>query len=346
MLMTSRPVPVKKAFSYLRSEKLDLIMRNAISKSEVYKRRFRHCAARALMILRNYKGHQKNVGRQQVSSQILMNALMRIDPDFTILKEARREVLEDLMDIRNAEKILLWVDEGKIKVDETSTNVPSPFAFNLVMQGFSDILRIEDRSDFIKRMHAMVMAKISLKKGSANLEMPLSVSDLKTKIQRVDNEQKKLLSQLDNVDISAKEGIVKLIMEGEVTSELMELIREQKTEIKRWPKELSLFLLETLYKHDKENFSYEAEWEEDDLLKEAAQEAEKERLMIDFRNGAKRVGLDPQVQYDIAELIDDPDKEKLRPETVEWMKGLLEGAVPKAWSDRVVRFIKGVLERY
>ena len=49
-----------------------------------------------LMILRSYKGHQKRVGRQQVSSMILLSAVKRISADFTILKEAKREVLTAL----------------------------------------------------------------------------------------------------------------------------------------------------------------------------------------------------------------------------------------------------------
>ena len=101
------------AFKLLNSEKLELLMKVAIDNSEVYKRRFRHCATRALMILRNYMGRQKRVGRQQVSSMILMAALRRISNDFTILQEARREVLEDLMDIENTRTVLSWIESGK-----------------------------------------------------------------------------------------------------------------------------------------------------------------------------------------------------------------------------------------
>ncbi|MBI2130056.1 ATP-dependent helicase, partial [Candidatus Woesearchaeota archaeon] len=121
--------------------------------------------ARALMILRNYKGRQKRVGRQQVSSMILMSALKRISNNFPILKEARREVLEDLMDVRNAKLVIDQINDGKIKVEEITTTVPSPFAFNLIIQGYTDVLKMEDRMEFLKRMHQMVMAKIALKKN-------------------------------------------------------------------------------------------------------------------------------------------------------------------------------------
>lgn len=112
------------------------------------------------MILRSYKGHQKRVGRQAVSSMILMNAVMRIDQNFSILKEARREVLEDLMDIENAKVILSRIEKGEIKLKELELSLPSPFAFNLYGQGYTDVLKIDDRVEFIKKMHQMVLAKI------------------------------------------------------------------------------------------------------------------------------------------------------------------------------------------
>ena len=100
------------------------------------------------------------VGRQQVSSMILLNAVRRINENFPILKEARREVLEDLMDIEHATLVIKEIEEGKIKIKEVSVESPSPFSFNLIMQGFSDILKMEDRIDFVKRMHNKVVRKI------------------------------------------------------------------------------------------------------------------------------------------------------------------------------------------
>jgi ATP-dependent Lhr-like helicase len=157
-------INVTKAFSLLNSKELRRVLELAIDQTEVLKRRFRHCATRSLMILRNYKGQTKRVGRQQVSSMILLSAVKRISEQFIILKEARREVLEDLMDVDNATKILKMVEDQKIKVKELNTLIPSPFALNLVMQGFTDVLKVDDKIEFLKKMHKMVLAKISLKK--------------------------------------------------------------------------------------------------------------------------------------------------------------------------------------
>jgi ATP-dependent helicase Lhr and Lhr-like helicase len=164
-LQYTKQIQAVKAFSYVKSKDIRKIMELALEKTEVLKRRFRHCATRALMILRNYKGREKSVGKQQVSSMLLINAVKRISTDFPILKEARREVMEDLMDIEHAKWVIEQVENRKIKIKEVFTDIPSPFAFNLIAEGYTDIMRIEDKSEFLKRMHNLVLAKISLKEG-------------------------------------------------------------------------------------------------------------------------------------------------------------------------------------
>jgi ATP-dependent helicase Lhr and Lhr-like helicase len=158
-----RAVQASRAFGLLREENLREVMKHALEKTEVLNRRFRHCAGRALMILRNYKGRSKSVGRQQASSRLLISAIRRIDSNFIILREARREVLEDLMDIFHAEQVLSDIESGKIMVKEIHTEIPTPFAFNLISMGYSDIMKMEDKQQFLRNMHTLVLAKISLK---------------------------------------------------------------------------------------------------------------------------------------------------------------------------------------
>jgi ATP-dependent helicase Lhr and Lhr-like helicase len=156
-------VNVMKAFRVLQPSQLRKILEQAIEKSEVLRRRFRHCAGRSLMILREYKGRRKSAGKQQVSSMILMSAVKRLGENFPILKEARREVLDDLMDFEHTQQVLEKVASGEVKVEEVYGQLPSPFAFGLIVQGFSDVIKIEERYEFVKRMHQMVLAKIGMK---------------------------------------------------------------------------------------------------------------------------------------------------------------------------------------
>jgi ATP-dependent Lhr-like helicase len=148
---------VKKILEFVKPENIEEILKEAIEKTDVLRRRFRHCASRSLMILRNYKGRSKSVGRQQVHSFFLLSAIKKISNEFPILKEARREVLEDLMDIKNAKKILEDLEKGKINFGIVKTPLVSPFGLNLIMQSHADLIRMEDKAAFLKRMHELQM---------------------------------------------------------------------------------------------------------------------------------------------------------------------------------------------
>ena len=149
-----------KIISFVKSKNLGEIVKEAVEKTEVLKRRFRHCAARSLMILRNYKGREKSVGKQQVHSGFLFVAVKKLSNEFPILREARREVFEDLMDIHNAEQVLRWIESGKVKFKVKILPIVSPFALNMVLEGRSDLIKMEDRASFLKRMHELHLKAI------------------------------------------------------------------------------------------------------------------------------------------------------------------------------------------
>ncbi|MBU2496470.1 MAG: ATP-dependent helicase [Nanoarchaeota archaeon] len=159
-LASHNKMNIDKALREINSKNLREILEQAIGKTEVFKRRFRHCAARSLMILRSYMGRRRSVGKQQMKSVFLLGAVKRLNDNFPILKETRREVLEDLMDIENAKYILDEISKNKIKIEKMNTEVPSPFAFNLITQAHADLLRIEDKIEFLKRMHKEVLKRI------------------------------------------------------------------------------------------------------------------------------------------------------------------------------------------
>jgi len=150
---------IEKALKFLNSENIEEILKEAIEKTEILKRRFRHCATRALMILRNYKGRTKSVGRQQVSSTLLFSSVKKISNEFPILKEAKREVLEDVMDIENAKKIIDLIKDEKIKAKYVQTDLPSPFSLNLISQSHQDYIKIESKIEFLKRVYRALREK-------------------------------------------------------------------------------------------------------------------------------------------------------------------------------------------
>ena len=74
--------------------------------------------------------------------------------------DIEREVLEDLMDIEKAKYVLGLIKDGKVELKKIQTKLPSPFALNLLVQGHYDLMKMEDKIAFLKRMHEEVMKEI------------------------------------------------------------------------------------------------------------------------------------------------------------------------------------------
>jgi ATP-dependent Lhr-like helicase len=163
--ISSENTKIEKAFEKLNSENIEETLKEAIEKTDVLTKKFRHCATRGLMILRTYKGNTKSVKKQQMKSHFLISSVKKISKEFPILKEAKREVLEDLMDIEKAKQVLDWISEGKVKLSYNNVKIPSPFSLNLILQGHLDLMKIEDKQDFLQRMHKVYLDEIERRKN-------------------------------------------------------------------------------------------------------------------------------------------------------------------------------------
>jgi ATP-dependent Lhr-like helicase len=154
-------IDVKELLSKVNSSNIRMLLFNAIRNTEMVKTRFRHCAVRALMILRSYKGYEVTVARQQTNAEILMRLCDRLD-GFPVLEEVYREVMEDLMDVNRAELVLRDIEQGKRRfIICKASDVPSPFSHMLIVSGYSDVVLMEDRKEMLEALHEMVMRRIS-----------------------------------------------------------------------------------------------------------------------------------------------------------------------------------------
>jgi ATP-dependent Lhr-like helicase len=134
-------------------------LRKALDRTEILRRRFRHVAVRSLMILRNYMGREKSVWRQQFSADSILSFLRRYYPDFPVLKETYREIMEDAMNIDDALDFLAKVGR-EMELVIVRTPYPSPFAFNMYLLGEQDVVLMEDRRKILKELHEKVMGVI------------------------------------------------------------------------------------------------------------------------------------------------------------------------------------------
>ena len=152
---------MKELFSNVLSSDIVSTIRLNIRKTEMMKRRFRHVAGRSFMILKNYKGWKISVGRQQVNSQLLLNAVEEIDPDFPVLKETYREVMEDVMDVPRAKEVVERLSKGSLKYKFIITPTPSPFAHKTLTFGHADVIMMKNKHDYLKELNRLVLKRIN-----------------------------------------------------------------------------------------------------------------------------------------------------------------------------------------
>ncbi|MBO3800862.1 MAG: ATP-dependent helicase [Thermoproteota archaeon] len=152
---------LQKLIEKSKSMDLESVLKDNVRRTELMKRRFRHCAARSFLVLRNYKGYKISVNKQQLSSQTILNIIENKDPNFPVLKETYREILQDVMDLKRAKLVLDWIKEGKLKIRIIETNIPSPFAHNLIILGEEDVVLMRDKKKRLLELHEKIMEKIS-----------------------------------------------------------------------------------------------------------------------------------------------------------------------------------------
>jgi len=163
-------IDIEKLVTSVDKNNLRQLLSRALWNTELLKRRFRHCAQRSFMILRNYRGWEKSPHKLQLNAQAILEALKETDPEHPVLREALREIMEDYMDVEAAEKVLEWIRKGRIKVVATPpSRVPSPFAHHIVAMGFQDIVLMEDRRRLLQELHKRVMSIIGarIEKGES-----------------------------------------------------------------------------------------------------------------------------------------------------------------------------------
>ena len=159
MLTVPRNFQLQDLSGVVSSDAIEEMLRNAIKDSELFNQRFRHTATRSFMVLRNYKGKELSVARQQLRSSRLLDALRELK-DFPIMTETYDEILTDVMDLEHAREVLASIEEGVRTVEYIQfSGVPSPFAHNVILVGVSDIVLMEDRSMLLRELHRKVLAR-------------------------------------------------------------------------------------------------------------------------------------------------------------------------------------------
>ena len=144
-----------------KSSELRDSLARAIRRSEMVKRRFRHCAGRSLMVLRNYKGEEESSWKtagQFPDSDVNMRKTGQIS-------SARRGIQRSHGGLDGRQR-RNQSGQGDSKKESAHfaicrrETIPSPFSHNLVLRGSTDIVSLSDRKETLQSLYDNVMKKV------------------------------------------------------------------------------------------------------------------------------------------------------------------------------------------
>jgi ATP-dependent Lhr-like helicase len=126
-----------------------------LDRGELLARRFRHVAATAMMVLGNPEpGRRVRVGGLNWVSARLYPLVRAACPDHPLLRQTRREVLDELLDVPAAER---WLG-SRPSIRFRSLPGLSPFAAAWIEPGAPEALQFESPGDALRRLHARLTA--------------------------------------------------------------------------------------------------------------------------------------------------------------------------------------------
>ncbi|MBE1874562.1 DEAD/DEAH box helicase [Myceligenerans pegani] len=107
-------------------------VRDELGSSVMFAARFREAAARALLLPRRRPGKRQPLWQQRQRSAQLLQVASEF-PEFPIVLEAARECLQDDFDVAALADLMRDAAAGRVRVVETTTESPSPFAQALLV---------------------------------------------------------------------------------------------------------------------------------------------------------------------------------------------------------------------
>jgi ATP-dependent Lhr-like helicase len=133
-----------------------------LDRGDLLAQRFRHIAATGLMVLDNpEQGRRVRVGGMNWVSSRLYPLVKAACPDHPLLRETRREVLHDLLDLPAARTWLL--SEPVVRIRRLAAI--SPFAAAWVVPSAAEALQFESTAESLRRLHARLTSSRAVREG-------------------------------------------------------------------------------------------------------------------------------------------------------------------------------------
>jgi ATP-dependent Lhr-like helicase len=133
-------------------DELEQLVTEEVGGSALFASRFRECAARALLLPRLNPNRRSPLWQQRQRSAQLLEVAKR-HPTFPIILETLREVLQDVYDLPALLRITRAIGDRRIRLVETTTTQPSPYARDLLF-GYVGAFMYEGDSPLAERRAA------------------------------------------------------------------------------------------------------------------------------------------------------------------------------------------------
>ncbi|WP_127094573.1 Lhr family ATP-dependent helicase [Microbacterium lemovicicum] len=175
-------------------DELEQIVTDEVGGSALFASRFRECAARALLMPRMNPNRRSPLWQQRQRSAALLEVAKR-HPTFPIILETLREVLQDVYDLPALLRIARGIGERRIRLIETTTTQPSPFARDLLF-GYVGAFMYEGDSPLAERRAAALSVDPALlsellgKVEMRELLDPDIIAQYEREVQRLDPDRR------------------------------------------------------------------------------------------------------------------------------------------------------------
>lgn len=149
-------------FNMVHHENVESILRSELRESDLFKRRFLHCANRGFTILKNYKGYETSIKKQQRMAVNILSEVPRATLErMPIFEEAFNEVLNQYMDLGVTRNVLKDVARGNVRVyvRDFSTR-PTIFSHSLIVSSLTDISSLASKTMVFKQLGGELFEEI------------------------------------------------------------------------------------------------------------------------------------------------------------------------------------------
>jgi ATP-dependent helicase Lhr and Lhr-like helicase len=143
-------------------EELEDLVVSEVGGTALFGARFRENAARALLIPRRRPGQRTPLWQQRLKAQGLLQVARRY-PDFPVVLETYREVLQDVFDLPALRSLLEALVQRRIDLVEVETPSASPFASSLLFDYVATYMYEDDTPLAERRAQALALDRDLLK---------------------------------------------------------------------------------------------------------------------------------------------------------------------------------------